>query len=56
MSKDINIWDWKEWVDFCLQIGEDPHEISDIGFDEGGGNSRTVYYKGEYPKNDPKST
>lgn len=58
MGKDTSIWDWEEWVDFCLQYDEDPYEISDIGFDEGGGDSRTVYYKGPVPKKeeDPTST
>lgn len=56
MGKDISIWDWEEWVDFCLQLGEDPFKISDIGFDEGGGDSRTVYYKGSYPKKEKDST
>ena len=50
MGKDHSIWDWEEWVDFCLQYDEDPHEISWIGFDEGGGDSFTVEYKGNYPK------
>ena len=48
--KNISTSNWDEWVEFCQHYGEDPHEISELGFDKGGGDSQTVRYTGDYPK------
>ena len=50
MAADLQITDWKEWIDFCQFYDEDPREISDYGFDLGGGDSFDIEFIGEIPK------
>lgn len=50
IAADLQITNWAEWKKFCDFYGEDPHEISDYGFDLGGGDSFDVEYIGDYPK------
>ncbi len=33
---------WNEWVRFCTEHNEDPHEIADLSFETSGGDGYTV--------------
>jgi len=54
MSKNIYTSSWDEWQEFCQHYGKNPHEICELGFDEGLGNSTTVFYTGDYPEKEER--
>ena len=48
-SKAYKITGWSDWVGICRGTGDDPHEVSETGYDIGGGDSITYEYLGDYP-------
>ena len=49
-SRVYSISNWDDWVEICVETGDDPREVSWVGYDLGGGNSAGYEYIGEYPK------